>query len=253
MQRTGLKRWLTALLALLLGLAACGGSGATASPSPNPDTNPSPNPAPGANDIYMSFAELSAAETEGADWRIVHEPRGSALAVIAIHGGGIEPGSSELARALAGTERSLYLFEGLKSSGNSVLHITSTRFDEPQSRALVQAADYCISVHGCTGTEPVTHVGGRDEALREAIAAALRAAGFDARLPGELGFAEHFSGTGPQNICNITTRGMGVQLEISRAQRAAFFGDIGSASGRKQTTPVFENYVAAIISAMPGE
>ena len=30
---------------------------------------------------------------------------------------------------------SLYLFEGLKSSGNKDLHITSTRFDEPRRRS----------------------------------------------------------------------------------------------------------------------
>jgi phage replication-related protein YjqB (UPF0714/DUF867 family) len=55
------------------------------------------------------------------------------VAVIAPHGGGIEPGTSELATAIAGDDFSLYLFEGLKSAGNGELHITSTNFDEPIS------------------------------------------------------------------------------------------------------------------------
>jgi phage replication-related protein YjqB (UPF0714/DUF867 family) len=46
-----------------------------------------------------------------------------ALAILAPHGGGIEPGTSELAEAVAGEGLSFYAFEGLKRSGNAVLHV----------------------------------------------------------------------------------------------------------------------------------
>jgi phage replication-related protein YjqB (UPF0714/DUF867 family) len=41
------------------------------------------------------------------------------LAVVALHGGGIEPGSSEIANDIAGEESSFYAFEGLKAPDNT--------------------------------------------------------------------------------------------------------------------------------------
>jgi phage replication-related protein YjqB (UPF0714/DUF867 family) len=180
------------------------------------------------------------------DYGIVLDPRPGPLAVIAIHAGGIELGASEMARALADTTYSLYLFEGLKPSGNSVLHITAANFDEPQGRALVAGKDYCLSIHGCSGTVAAINVGGRDTALRDAIAAALDAAGFNALVPGDPGFLSNYGGTGTQNICNTTTRGMGIQLEITRAQREAFFSDINSYSGRQVHTAAFDSFITAL-------
>jgi phage replication-related protein YjqB (UPF0714/DUF867 family) len=68
-----------------------------------------------SKDKYFTFAELAAGEDPSA-YRIVSMPRGSAVAIIAPHGGNIEPGTSELARAVAGQELSLYLFEGRLAS-----------------------------------------------------------------------------------------------------------------------------------------
>src|SRR5918912_1062843 len=77
-------------------------------------------------DKYPNFEVLSRNETSGIDFRILVRQAAAAFAIVAPHGGGIEPGTSEIADAIAAEEFSFYAFEGLKSSGNGVLHITST-------------------------------------------------------------------------------------------------------------------------------
>jgi phage replication-related protein YjqB (UPF0714/DUF867 family) len=53
------------------------------------------------------------------------------VAIIAPHGGKIEPGTSEIAAAIAGDDYSLYRFQGLRDRPREELHITSAKFDEP--------------------------------------------------------------------------------------------------------------------------
>lgn len=72
---------------------------------------------------YRNFADLAAHEKENLDFRVRSDERHGAATVIAPHGGGIEPGTSELAQAIAGDDLSFYAFEGLKKNGNGVLHI----------------------------------------------------------------------------------------------------------------------------------
>ena len=55
-------------------------------------------------DKYRTFAELAANESPES-YRIVTTDRGSQVAVAALHGGAIEPGTSEIARAIAGLQR----------------------------------------------------------------------------------------------------------------------------------------------------
>lgn len=52
--------------------------------------------------VYTSYAALSAAEVEGVDYARTTVPvTGATWTCIAIHGGGIEAGSGEAARAVA--------------------------------------------------------------------------------------------------------------------------------------------------------
>ncbi|MFD4000839.1 poly-gamma-glutamate hydrolase family protein [Streptomyces rubiginosohelvolus] len=206
-------------------------------------------------DLYANYAALAAAETEGVDYsRTAVAPAGATWAAIAIHGGGIEGGSGEIARevAQAGTRMAYYEFAGLKSSGNVDLHITSTNFDEPQALALVGGVRRCLSFHGYTGTTgvPVTAIGGLDTGLVARITASLTAAGFTVTdAPSEI------AGTNPNNICNKTTSAAGVQLELSRAQRDAFFpGGQNTAAVRNSgaRTAEFYRYAAAIRAAYTG-
>lgn len=77
-------------------------------------------------DKYRNFSELARAETEGKDYRIIARLTDCPILIAAPHGGGIEPYTSELASEIAGSDLSFYSFEGIKETGNSKLHITTT-------------------------------------------------------------------------------------------------------------------------------
>ena len=132
-------------------------------------------------DAYQNFAALRRHEFEWIDFRVVVEDRHSPVAIVAPHGGKIEPGTSQIATAIAGNDYSLYCFEGIKRTGNARLHVTSSNFDEHRCLALIATCPIVVTVHGCTGADPATLLGGLDHTLAAAIADALTQAGFTAR------------------------------------------------------------------------
>ncbi|SIM69766.1 poly-gamma-glutamate hydrolase family protein [Micromonospora cremea] len=201
--------------------------------------------------LYDNYAQLAAGEEEGVTYTrtALYRPTTS-WASIAIHGGGIEAGSGELALAVGDGLMDTYVFAGIKASHNSDLHITSSRFDEPQCLAMVGAADRCISFHGYAGTadQAETALGGLDADLQQSISAALIDKGFRV-----ISASSEVAGTYPGNICNKDRRGAGVQLELSHALRKSFFPteDLSRAmrdSG--QRTARFYDYVEAIKSVV---
>lgn len=164
-------------------------------------------------DKYPNFSELKANERLGVDYQIYVENRDTPVAVIAPHGGSIEPGTLEIAAAISGDTFSFYAFEALRAAGKrGSLHITSAKFDEPQALELVSKARKAIAIHGrADGQDPSTvGIGGLDDSLRDEIVAALTAAGFSAAAVFEGGLA----GRDPANICNRGGTGVGVQLEL---------------------------------------
>lgn len=198
-------------------------------------------PASAAQDTYADYAELAAHETEGTDYRRTTREGETDLAHIAIHGGGIERPTTELAdHAAQEGEHALTTFEGIKPTGNSILHITSTNFDEPRTLDIVTDSDFTVSWHGAAGQEPLTYVGGLDTDLRESVREELRAAGFEA--PDQI--PDHLKGESPDNITNRNASGQGVQLEITRAQRDAFTSQDG------RPTDAFDGYTAAVERAV---
>ncbi len=198
-------------------------------------------------DTYRTFAALAASERQGIDYRIITHPCPSPIAVIAPHGGGIEPGTSELARAVAGEEFSLYCFEGRKTDGNEALHITSTCFDEPQCLAIVAASDIVLALHGSAEQEEIVHVGGRDAQLARRLCESLNAAGFAAQLDHT---ADH-PGRLAANICNRGRSGRGCQLELSNGLRLTLFEGLKRRQ-REHTTAQFEALVAAVRTLLLG-
>lgn len=169
-------------------------------------------------DTYASFAELAKAHVEGEDYVVTARPvRGARVLIVAPHAGKIEFRTSEIAKAIAGVDHSLYLFEGIMEDRNwELLHITSHRFDEPECADLLGKHAVVISIHGCgnIGSADAIYVGGRDDQGKERIAEALRQSWFDART------SDHpFPGTEPGNVCNRGTTGAGIQLELSRGVR----------------------------------
>lgn len=196
-------------------------------------------------DRYLSFRELAASEREGLDFRITLRSRDSRTAVVAPHGGAIEPGTSEIASAVAGDDLSFYAFEGLKPCRNRDLHITSPHFDEPRCLALIATAERVVTVHGRAGEGEDVCLGGLDSRARERVRQALAACGFavsDISAPG-------LQGREPLNICNRGLSGAGVQLEIACGLRRSLFAALDSA-GRGARTQRFLEFVAALRQAL---
>lgn len=197
-----------------------------------------------AADLYANYGELSAAKVLGTDYKIVSRNTTSDLAVIAIHGGLIEPGTSELADAVAGTSYKFYSFYGIMKSNNASLHITSTNFDEPIARTLVQSSKKTLSIHGYAGSEKVTYVSGLDTTMVNKVKTSLKAAGFQVADP-----PGYLAGTSLANIANDNISHAGVQIELSSGLRSTFFTDLSS-KGLQTKTPQFTKYVNAIKSAL---
>ncbi|PIB06050.1 hypothetical protein B1C81_26060 [Streptomyces sp. HG99] len=205
-------------------------------------------------DLYASYTALAASEVEGMSYERRSVPvTGTTWSAIAIHGGGIEAGSGEMARAVGAGLMNHYEFAGIKSANNWDLHVTSTNFDEPTCLGIVTAARRCLSFHGYTGTTDVaeTSLGGLDTATVARVQTALQYAGFRV-----ITAAQEINGSDPANIANKTTITAGVQIEMSAALRASFFpnGDTSRAmrdSG--QRTATFSRYVAAIRSVFDGQ
>jgi phage replication-related protein YjqB (UPF0714/DUF867 family) len=165
---------------------------------------------------YGGFEDLCRAQRRGRDFEIhVRRRRASDIAVIAPHAGGTEDGTSEIARAIADDDLNLYLFEGLRPAHNyHALHLTSHLFDEPQCLELIAGCATVVAVHGCAGTEARVYLGGRDHALRDHLAAALRGGGVPAQTSGH-----RYPAARPDNVCNRGATGRGVQIELTHPLR----------------------------------
>lgn len=164
---------------------------------------------------YNNFEELTQQEIEGKDYQIRVRLRDERVLVMAPHGGKIEPTTSMIAEAIAGENYSYYSFDGLKSKGNSVLHVESHLFDEPRALQAVKKADVVITVHGqLNHQEGFIMVGGLHVDLRSEIRRRLEASGFQTRTP-----PEGLQGIDPENICNRGRLKGGIQLEVSRKER----------------------------------
>jgi phage replication-related protein YjqB (UPF0714/DUF867 family) len=194
-------------------------------------------------DTYCNFAELARHEKAGIDYDVLVRRARPAFAIVAPHGGGIEPGTSEIADAIAGPAFSFYTFEGLKSKGNAVLHITSTRFDEPMCLTLLSQSSVVLTLHGEHSEEDGegVFVGGLDEVLGAQIGTALTRKGFDVRKHRN----RKLQGLEPNNLCNRGTSSAGVQLELSKAVRKTLFKSL-TRKGRKEKTERFDVLVNAV-------
>src|ERR1700723_2761309 len=146
------------------------------------------------------FDDLAQLYVEGVDYAVhVMRREKSGIAVVAPHGGRIEGRTSEVARLIAGEEHALYLFEGLRTSGDNFdcLHLASHRFDEPRALDLISGCDTVVAVHGYAAGGPDVLLGGLNEPLKQGIAQALAEAGFSYLTEGH-----RFPGSHPLNICN---------------------------------------------------
>ena len=198
-------------------------------------------------DKYPNFATLEQHERAGIDYCVLVRREEPAFAIVAPHGGGIEPGTSEIADAIASQRWSFYAFEGLKRTGNRDLHITSTCFDEPMCLILLGETNRVVTIHGeeSDADGEGVFVGGLDLELGARIGALLTEQGFDVRKHPD----PNLQGLDPQNICNRGTAGAGVQLELSHAVRETLFDSL-TREGRKHPKPRFKLFVDAVAGAL---
>lgn len=192
---------------------------------------------------YHNYRELRKNEKEGKDYQILFRLGGSGIAVMAPHGGGIEPGTSEIADMVAGDDHTFYSFEGLKQKRSLDLHITSRHFDEPLGIRIARSSRTIVAIHGCKERERIIYVGGRDGILKENIKDALTNANFWVQEN------PSYPGIDPSNICNRSRLEKGVQLEVSMGLRRQMFRDL-SRTDRKNTTRLFEEFVSALRGAL---
>ena len=172
---------------------------------------------------------------------------------MAIHGGDLEAGTTELADYLAASSHLYYSFDALLGAASQPLWLSSTTYNEPTGLALLRQADYVLSWHGTAAdaaNDAVTYVGGLDTATAALVAASLQGAGFTVNTvgPGTEGDADN-----PASFTNLGSRAIGVQVEVSLPQLQAFFvGGDTSRPNRVNTTPVFYAYCQAVLAALNG-
>lgn len=159
--------------------------------------------------------------------------------LVAPHGGGIEPGTSEVLRAVAELGNwAWYEFAGfLRQNNKANLHITSTLFDEPTLVGLLPRANFILTIHGSQLKEDaIVEVGGSWAEGRAAMLASINAS-LAAHNIQAVPAAEHMCGTDPRNIANKGKLGRGLQLEFSRSARNLLFPPDCSREARGKRSP----------------
>jgi phage replication-related protein YjqB (UPF0714/DUF867 family) len=187
--------------------------------------------------------------------------------IIAPHGGGIEFGTSELCLAIAGYHPATlavtpgtgvtydyWMFEGLRPSDNSDLHVTSTHCDDGVAVSLCAGALNALALHGCSTSQAglpddaqVVLVGGRNATLKQHLLDEFTVTGLGAIDAVDL---DLLNGDEPANIANRTLLGMGGHLEITAPLRLAMFREHTRPKRKDTTTDVFRAFAAACRNAL---
>ncbi len=197
--------------------------------------------APAGDDTYRDMKELLKKEPASA-YELNVKPADSSILVIAPHGGRIEPFTSAIAGGIARDEFSYFEFKGLLQRGAyATLHVSSVNYNPDELTELNRASEVTLAIHGISGTEKLTYVGGRDVAGAQIMRRHLEEAGF----PVESAPA-NYTGMDVKNFVNRNARGLGIQLEITLAQRRALF------TKRREDEPneKYERYTQAVANAL---
>lgn len=197
-------------------------------------------------DIYPDLDVVKELYVEGRDYRIRWADRISRATILSPHGGFIEPGTSAIVRAIAGRRYNYFDFQGLSRELWRELHITSTKFRDPDLMRFLEVSEIAVSIHGMgsQGADTIW-LGGRNKLLKSMIQSALERSGFavDPHSP-------RYKGESPLNVVNLAVC-KGVQLEIpDELMEQLFVGAPFAVHGRLQPTDKFHALVAAITSSL---
>jgi phage replication-related protein YjqB (UPF0714/DUF867 family) len=200
------------------------------------------------SDVYPDLDSLKRNMRRGRDYRIRLLNRKSATTLISPHGGFIEPGTSAIARAIAGSNHNLFDFQGLTEFEPFRLHVTSHRFRDPVLERILLKSRRAVSVHGMPDSAVSNEiwVGGLNQSLKASIVNSLRNAGFAVNASPPL-----YKGVHPENIVNLCSE-MGVQIELPVSLRKLMFQTetLFHFNGRRpKVTAQFKAFVQAVTEA----
>lgn len=179
-----------------------------------------------------------------------HKDRKASFLIFTPHGGGIEPGTTEICEWFNRNGFSFYSFTG-RGKNCKELHITSTHFDEPTLIKYLAKHNRSISFHGMTDYmkkkfKADIFIGGLDAKLRESIKNNLQRNGYSVATSKDF----PRSNLAAHDHCNVTNKcveGRGVQIELSETIRKSFFkNDYRYKKGRTRTTGIFDNFCKVI-------
>lgn len=196
---------------------------------------------------FNSFPELVLNCDANLDYRVQVTDRGATTTIICIHGGAIEPLTSELAAAIAGAEYNLYDLQGLRAGDNQILRIPVARFEEVRLFTLLKRSQIAVSLDGVPGVDQVVHLGGCNALLKQILCTQLTQSGYRVCAPYTPGAAHD-----PARFYNAPNEG-GVLLELSEALRAEMTAEL--LTGRSWQQPsswrsCFFRFTAAVRSAL---
>jgi phage replication-related protein YjqB (UPF0714/DUF867 family) len=235
---------------------------------------------------YQSMKALLAKESqENYNFDIITDGRSQRCAILAPHGGEIEWGTNQIAKAIAelGQYR-FFAFNGHRKGGENrhYLHVYSHEYENDKTRLekkvscreVTEPCDFVLAIHGAQNAPDNSrkvYIGGRDETLKirifndlEAIHTALSfkivyltdgtslpqvqtKIGSKLNVDVTLSDSQYreYAGLHKDNICNKGRSGRGAQLEISKK-----FRDDMVPAGGEQKSSDFQTFVSAVEKAM---
>lgn len=202
-------------------------------------------------DVFPDVPALKSQLKDKRDFRIRFRDRGAFATVVSPHGGYIEEGTSALARACAGPDFNFFDFQGLREDNPAELHVTSTRFRDPDLTKMLFASEVAVSIHGMGDEDDITiWLGGLNKELKESMLKALRGQGFLVNPD-----SPRHRGESKLNFVNMAKQ-KGVQIELpNNLLKTMFAGPRRFArTGRHvKTTPVFDRFVKAVRQVIHAE
>lgn len=175
-------------------------------------------------------------------YEIVSREGESRMLIVAPHGGRIEPGTAQIADAIAGDTHSfysLYTFYSTRKQNDidDIFHITSDYYYEPHLSNMISHSLGVITIHGCRESQEVVFIGGRNFRLKNIISCVLNEVNI------MVDDQERFSALSKNNICNRCITGEGIQLELSEVFRQSLFEDNIFFSNKLERTAKFPDLI----------
>lgn len=96
--------------------------------------------------------------------------RNSNVIIVALHGGNLEKGTTELTKLVAHPHRyNYYYFTVLNHTKPERFHVASSHYNDQTLPNMLKSKDVAFSIHWAKGNEYVIYLGGLDTPLKQFI------------------------------------------------------------------------------------